>query len=102
MVKQIFTLYDSATRTYSEPVLARSRDEAERIVRGSLSPQSQLVLYPSDYKLFFNGSYDDATGLFSCDGVQEVELLTRMIPLGLRKYALDGSFGGETHEAQKD
>lgn len=92
MVNGIYSIYDKATKIYAQPFYAQSDEVALRIVRGSFSLQSQLVLYPADYDLIYLGTFDDATGVIVHDDNRIVEHIRELMPVGLRSAALDGSF----------
>lgn len=103
MKKLVFSIYDRATMTYSDPFYAFSDEDCFRAVRGAFAPASQLVLYPSDYVICNLGSWDSSTGELVCDPVVEIEEIKHLIPVGLREYALDGTFsGGVTNEKKED
>lgn len=92
MVNGVYSIYDRATKLYAQPFFAQTDDVAIRIVRGSFSPQSQLVLYPSDYDLMFLGTFDDSNGVIGHDNARIVEHIRELMPVGLRSVALDGTF----------
>lgn len=101
MKQNIYSIYDRATMEFTAPFFTMSDEAAIRAVRGSLSSQSQLVLYPADYVLRFLGEFDSETGVIeTC--VRDVEEIKVFIPIGLRKYALDGTFGGDSDGKEKE
>lgn len=103
MYKLIFSIYDRATMTYSDPFYAFSDEDCFRAVRGAFAPSSQLVLYPSDYVICNLGSWDSSHGIIESHDVVEVKEVKYLIPVGLREYALDGTFsGGVTNEKKED
>lgn len=102
-MKQImYSIFDRPTQEHALPFVAGTDEAAFRMVRGSLAPQSQLVLYPSDYAIVQVGFFDSETGIVE-PVYKVVEEIKSLIPTGLREYALDGTFfGGVSDEKTKD
>lgn len=103
MYVNLYSVLDKKSKTANPPFPAVNDDVAKRNLICSLTPESQLVLYPSDYELHFIGRFSDETmelidGRGSALQVSVVDL----VPPGLRKYALDGSFGGVTNGKAKE
>lgn len=97
MKQNIYSIYDRATMEYAAPFFAPSDETAARCVRGAFDSHSQLVLYPADYVVKCIGSFDSETG--TVDGaIRLVEEIKVLIPVALRKYCLDGTFGGVESE----
>lgn len=97
----VYAMYDKATKQYTTPYFADRDEVAKRILLNSLSAQSQLVLYPSDYSLYMVGVFCDETG--SLHPVSEPQLVCEMrnlIPVGLRKYAIDGTYERSDYHGQ--
>lgn len=89
----IYSIFDKATQEHAAPFVAQNDDSAFRLVRGSFSSQSQLVLYPSDYSLVQLGSFDSSTGIVEAE-YKVIEEIRALIPVQLRDAALDGTFSG--------
>lgn len=103
MRKNVYAIYDRATMTYSDPFYAFNDEDCFRAVRGAFAPNSQLVLYPSDYVVCVLGCWDSNEGSLVASCPSEVKEIKNLIPVGLRKCALDGTFnGGEIYEEKKD
>lgn len=93
MKQNIYSIYDRATMEYAAPFFAMTDEAAIRAIRGAFGPQSQLVLYPADYVVKCIGFFDSETG--AVDGaIRQVEEIKALIPVVLRDYCLDGTFGG--------
>ena len=101
MKQKIYSIYDRATSDHAMPFVAGSDEVAFRMVRGSFAPQSQLILYPSDYSVVQLGNFDSETGIVEPE-YKVVEVISALITVGLREYALDGTFGGVESETQKN
>lgn len=99
MQKNVYTIYDRATMTYSDPFYAFGDEDCFRAIRGAFAPSSQLVLYPSDYVVCILGVWNFEKGSLVTSGVSDVKEIKSLIPVGLRQYALDGTFGGVGNEA---
>lgn len=93
MKQKIYSIYDRATSDHSMPFLAATDEAAFRLVKGSFAPQSQLVLYPSDYAIVQLGIFDSETGIIEPD-YKVVEEMKALIPVFLRDNTLDGTFTG--------
>ena len=93
MIYRLFSVYDEKTKTYTVPFFAQTNEIAKRTVLGSFSSTSQLVLYPSDYILYCLGSIDDTTGAIEPVSAIRINAISELIPVALRKFALDGTFG---------
>ena len=97
MKQNIYSIYDRATMEYAAPFFTTTDEAAIRAIRGAFGPQSQLVLYPADYVVKCIGSFDSETG--TVDGaIRQVEEIRALIPVVLREYCLDGTFGGVRDE----
>lgn len=102
MKQKIYSIFDRATSDHAMPFVAGTDEAAFRMVRGSFAPQSQLVLYPSDYVIVQLGIFDSETGDIELD-YKVIEEIKALIPTGLREYALDGTFErGVIDEKTKD
>lgn len=91
----LYCLYDSKVKEFVTPFFAPSDDHASQVVRNSFAKNSHLVLYPSDYSLYIMASFDETTGDITPDK-REILSISHIIPLSLRKYCLDGTFGEES------
>lgn len=64
MKLQMFSLYDTKAEMYSKPFHAVNPAVAERIATSMASdPNSDVSRHPTDYKLYFMGTFDDETGI---------------------------------------
>lgn len=103
MLVNLYCVFDKKSKTANPPFPAVNDDVAKRSLVCSLNAESQLVMYPADYELHFIGRFSDETmelidGRGSALQISVVDL----VPPGLRKYALDGSFGGVTNGKEKE
>lgn len=64
MTKQVFSVFDSATKLFLDPFFAQTIEEALRRFRATVNhPEaSQIKEYPEDYTLFHLGEYNLETG----------------------------------------
>lgn len=63
-VKSVYSVRDQVADFFYPPFLAVNDRDAMRMVSASLNEQSLLAQNPSDYVLYYIGSYDDNKGLF--------------------------------------
>ena len=100
----VYSIYDRKGKSYSPPFLANTDELAIRMVVGSISPTSNLALYPSDFQLYHLGSFSDVSGLFTSDVVRPLSLIRDLVPNKYRDCALDGSYstGGVDCEKAKE
>lgn len=63
MKKKLFTVFDAKVEAYLDPMLARNRGEATRIMVNTLKQAGNVFSqYPEDFTLFEIGEWDDSTG----------------------------------------
>lgn len=91
MKHNVYSIYDRATMDYSTPFFAVTDEAAIRAVKGAFNPQSQLILYPSDYVVYVLGEFDSESGSI-LSVVRELKEIKNLIPVSLREFALDGTF----------
>lgn len=102
MKYNVYSIYDRATMDYSSPFFAVTQEAAIRTVKGAFNPQSQLVMYPSDYVIYLLGEFDSESGSI-LSVVREVKEIKNLIPISMRELALDGTFErGVEHEAKEN
>lgn len=59
----IYSVYDSATETFMQPIFARTDKEALRgFSTAATSKDNQIGQYPGDYYLYKIGEYTDHNG----------------------------------------
>lgn len=98
----VYSIFDRAAKDCSTPFVAVSDDAAFRVIKGAFNPQSQLVLYPSDYVVYLLGEFDSETGRI-VSALKEVKEIKNLIPISMRELALDGTFErGVEHEAKEN
>jgi len=67
MVLTIVSIFDQATQAYSRPVFVQSTGVAIRSFSDEVNrddPNNEMKRHPSDFALFFIGTFDDSTGEF--------------------------------------
>lgn len=65
MILKLYTIYDSAAQSYSNPVYMIGRGVAFRSFQDEVAkPDSRFHQHPDDYTLFELGSFDDQTATF--------------------------------------
>lgn len=68
MILKVFSIFDTATGAYNQPFFMLTSKEAIRaFTRMANDPESGISLQPSDYHLYYLGSYDNATGFINQD-----------------------------------
>lgn len=89
----MYAIYDKKVDSYLTPFFAEDEKFAKRIVVNSLSAQSAFVQYPSDYVLCFMAVVQLHSGLVhQANDPEGVALIKDLIPVALKKFALDGTF----------
>lgn len=64
MKVMMFSVLDAAVSTYGNPFMARSKQEAIRVLTDAAKEaDSQLSRHPSDFSLFYVGDFDLSLGL---------------------------------------
>ena len=90
-----FSVFDKKASSFFPVFTAKNSEVARRSLVQSLTPDSVLVQYPSDYTLIHLSNFDDESGeIIALAGayVHEVGQIVDLIPEPLRQYVLDGSF----------
>lgn len=65
MISRVFSVYDSAARSYSQPFYAAGRSVAFRMFEKLVNDgQSTVSQWPKDFSLFELGSFNDETAVF--------------------------------------
>lgn len=101
MNMKMYAIFDDKIGEFLTPFFAPSDKHATKIVRDSFSSESQLVLYPGDYTLQRLGDFDTEKGLLSQDSMSEVCSIRSLVPVSLRRFVLDGSYGGVNDGEEK-
>ena len=66
MVKKLFSVYDSQTELFGQPIMAVNKGDVIRQFTVIVNDgTSQYSLHVMDYSLFELGEFDESTGLFS-------------------------------------
>lgn len=82
---QIFTVYDTAVEAYMQPFFMRSKGEAIRSFEAACKdPEHNFAKNPTDFVLFWIGSYDDETAQITQDN-PPVSLGTALEHQGMEK-----------------
>lgn len=98
----MYAIYDKKVDSYLTPFFAEDDKFAKRIVVNSLSAQSAFVQYPSDYVLCFIALVDLSSGSIRQEHDAEgISLVKDLIPVALKKYALDGTFERSAKDEEK-
>lgn len=81
MKVNMYAIYDKKAETYSVPFHAYNHDCAKRIVIASMSDESFLQKYPSDYRLDCIGDFEDTFGMFQSPEKKEIVCeLSNLVP----------------------
>lgn len=60
MIKDMFTVYDAASKTFCTPFFSENITTATRaFAYAANDPNSEISRFPSDYSLFHFGTFDD-------------------------------------------
>jgi hypothetical protein len=64
MIKNIYSVYDSAAKAYMQPFYCSQDGEAVRLVEGNVNSQEDSIISrnPDQFTLFKLGKFDDQTG----------------------------------------
>ena len=64
----MFSIYDSAVKAYNQPFFMLTAAEAIRAFTNmAQDPQTQIYKNPTDFHLYFLGTYDNSTGYVNQD-----------------------------------
>jgi len=62
--QQLYSVYDSKVQSFSPPFIQRNNADATRnFAQAAAEPNSQLAQFPSDFSLYFIGTFDSETGI---------------------------------------
>lgn len=76
MLYQVTVMFDKALGAYSRPMFVQSRGQAIRAFGDEVNnPEGEIHRHPSDYELFYLGTYDDSVAHF--ESAEVMELLAR-------------------------
>jgi len=65
-IYQLFSVYDSKSEVFCQPLFHRARGEAIRAFSDAVNEKGHnFNKYPADFTLFFIGTYNDSTGIIS-------------------------------------
>ena len=68
MILKVFSIFDTATGAYNQPFFMLTAKEALRAFERMANDEtSGICQNPSDYHLYYLGSYDNATGFINQD-----------------------------------
>lgn len=68
MILKVFSIFDSATGAYNQPFFMLTAKEAIRAFERMANDEtSGICQNPSDYHLYYLGTYDNAVGYFHQD-----------------------------------
>lgn len=68
MIMEAYTVFDKAVGAFLQPFYVRSKGEAIRSFTEAVNQKDhQFGKYPADYTLMFCGTFDDSSGIFTCD-----------------------------------
>ena len=74
MVLKIFSVFDEKAETFSPPMFLKHNGEALRSFQQVVEDNTSMISkFPSDYKLYALGTFDDVAGMF--EGVKTPEFL---------------------------
>lgn len=70
MQKQMFSIYDSKAKVFSNPFTSINTATAVRdFQRAASDPHSDISRFPEDYTLFDLATFDDVTGVIAFNSV---------------------------------
>lgn len=71
----VLAVYDVQAQAYHKPIFVPSRGVGVRMCSDECNRQAQdnvLYQHPEDFRLFELGTWDEASGLFTCHNVPEL------------------------------
>ena len=81
----LFSIYDKRAKVFLVPFPARSEIDAQRQIRASFdSPQMRdtpIAKHPDDFALMVLGTFDDESGVLTCQNPERVSEITSLIPV---------------------
>lgn len=100
MKKQIFSIFDSKGKIYSDPFYALNQSIAKRMFENlSNDPQTDVFKHPNDFQLFHVGEYDDQNGCIEQKNIVHIcsanELQDAEYREQFRKFAISKVKEGE-------
>lgn len=69
MEHKCYSIRDDKSQVYNRPFFNATHGEAERTLHSLVNDEKSMISqYPSDFSLYYVGTYDDNTGRFEpCD-----------------------------------
>ena len=68
MILKVFSIYDSCVEAYNQPFFMLTKAEAIRAFTNmAADPTTNISKNPSDFHLYFLGTYDNSTGYVNQD-----------------------------------
>lgn len=78
MQLQVFSLFDSKAKAYTQPYFMPQKGQALRSLDGIVNnPQTEVYKYPDDFKLYKLADYDNLSGKFI--PLQEPEFIANAV-----------------------
>lgn len=72
MILNAYTLHDLKALNFNQPFFCLNHGVARRMVTDiATDPNTSIGRHPSDYILYFIGTYDDASGVFTPKDIRE-------------------------------
>lgn len=72
MKLEVYAVHDAAVGAFVQPLFFRSRGEAVRSFQDAVTDgKMQFAAHPKDYSFWFIGIFDDQTGRFEPDLLQD-------------------------------
>lgn len=72
MTMQIYSVRDLAVEAYGPPIFVRARGEALRqFIDACKDKTTQFAKHPSDYEMYYLGTWDDVSGQLITTGEPE-------------------------------
>lgn len=62
MTKHMYSIHDLKAKIWNPPFIASNDEEAQRMVMTAMLGESQLSMYPEDFRLYVLGTYNQDTG----------------------------------------
>lgn len=73
MIYEVYSVMDKAVKAFLPPIFTRTRGEVMRSFAATVNEAgNQMHKYSSDYTLYFLGSFDDNSGIFTSTDPQRV------------------------------
>lgn len=79
--KLIYAVYDSNVEAYLKPFFVVTEAQAIRAVQAAARDDASISSFPQDFQLYFLGSFDEVSGLFTDNSLRRVGSALELLQL---------------------